>query len=32
MQNVSLNLSAEADAEPIITILRGMVWIYIVFV
>lgn len=31
-QNVSLTLSAEADAEPIITLLMGMFWIYIVFV
>lgn len=31
-QNVSLTLSAPADAEPIITLLMGMFWIYIVFV
>lgn len=31
-ENVSLTLSTEADAEPIITLLMGMFWIYTVFV
>ncbi len=31
-QNVSLTPSTEAGAEPIITLLMGMFWIYIVFV